>query len=140
MDYPTILPNQLPPVRIYRQPIEHAVADKLHASVKHGVTNTRLRDLYDLFVFCTRCKIDEDKLRGGFGKWRELYGTDVPASFDNIAAFGPAFASMDGKTWDALWTGSGWRVSVPELSAVIRTIRSAFEPAMAAAARSVGPP
>lgn len=68
VEYPSLLPGQLSPVRIWRQPIEWAVTDKVHAAFKHAGTNTRMRDYYDLYVICTRCDLDDGLLQRGFGK------------------------------------------------------------------------
>lgn len=134
VDFPSILPKHISPIRIYRQPIEHAIADKIHASVKHGAVNTRLRDLYDLYVFCTRCEVDEYKLQAWFGKWQKLYGTTVPSGFDHVAQFGRRFIEANDRDWNDMRRDAGWRVPVPDLAETMSTIRIAYEPAMALAA------
>lgn len=130
VDYPSLLPGQLSPVRIWRQPIEWAVTDKIHAAFKHAGTNTRMTDYYDLFVICTRCDLDDDLLRRGFGKWQSLFGQAAPGSIDDIASYGDAFVEANAADWDRLRLAGGWAVPAPDLKTVVRIIRDRIGPVM----------
>jgi len=50
--YPTLLDHPRPEVLVY--PREAVVAEKLEAMVSLGVTNSRMKDFYDLFVLASR--------------------------------------------------------------------------------------
>lgn len=47
IDYPALLDAPTPRVRAY--PIETVVAEKFHALATRGITNSRLKDYYDLY-------------------------------------------------------------------------------------------
>lgn len=51
LDYPTLL--TLPSPRLLVYPKETVVAEKFHAMVLLGMTNTRIKDFYDLWVLAT---------------------------------------------------------------------------------------
>ncbi len=48
MDYPTLL--NFPPPRLRAYPPETVVAEKLHAMVTLGAANSRMKDLYDIYL------------------------------------------------------------------------------------------
>ena len=122
VDYPSLLPS-LPPIRIMRQPVEYSIADKVHAAVKHAGTNTRLRDYYDLFVYATKCTIDDDRLREAFERTWRLFDDAVPGSIDDLSSYSDRFAVENEAAWAALRARSSWAVDVPDLATVIGTIK-----------------
>lgn len=128
VDYPSLL--DLEPVRIWRQPIEFAISDKVHASYKHGGRNTRLRDCYDMFVFLTKCAVDDDRLAAAFARSWPMYGTALPGSIDEIDGLTDTWAAGHERTWQALQSKSGWAVEVPPLTDVVRLIRERVAPAL----------
>lgn len=136
VDYPSLLPGQLGSVRIWRQPVEHSLTDKIHAAVKHGGLNTRLRDFYNMYCFCAREQLDDDRIRSGFGKWQALFNTEPPASIDDV--YSPAYVAEKAAAWDALRRSAGWSVPVPDLAAVVETIRDRLEPVVKACQTSYG--
>ena len=126
VDYPSLLPGQLGSVRIWRQPVEHSLTDKIHAAVKHGGLNTRLRDFYDMYCYCTRDTLDDDRIRSGFGKWQTLFQTEPPPSIDDV--YSAAYVDEKAGAWDALRKSAGWSVPVPGLAEVVATIRERIKP------------
>lgn len=50
IDFPTLLPGPAP--RLLAYPREAVVAEKLHAMVNLGITNTRMKDFFDLWFLC----------------------------------------------------------------------------------------
>ncbi|GAB5429391.1 MAG: nucleotidyl transferase AbiEii/AbiGii toxin family protein [Devosia indica] len=130
-DYPSLLDGHLSPVRIWRQPIEYGIADKIHAAVQHGEGNTRLRDYYDIFVGAGR-GLDADKLRAALITSWPLYGRDgLPPVIDDIGAFSDGFARASAEAWDQMRAQARWAVPVPDLETVCRTIRVAIGPVLA---------
>lgn len=131
VDYPSMLPG-LEPVRIYRQPIEYSIADKVHAGYQHAVGNTRLRDFYDLWVYLTKCTVDDDRLREAFQRSWRLFGTPLPDSIDAIRSYGAGFVERNSAAWIDLRDQSAWAVPVPELADVVALIRRRLEPVLMA--------
>lgn len=128
-DYPSLLPN-MPPVRIWRQPVEYSVADKVHAACRHAGTNTRLRDYYDLYVYATRCQLDPDRLRQAFAHTWQLFGDTPPANIDDVVSYGHDFVEQNSERWNGMRSGSKWAVPVPDLAEVVETIRSTISPVL----------
>lgn len=84
---PSLLPG-LEPIKIRRQPVEYSIADKLHAAARKGMGNSRLRDFYDMYVFSTRCQLDDDRLEAALRRVFPLYAdAPMPASWDEIPAY-----------------------------------------------------
>ena len=128
VDYPSLLPSQLSPIPVYRQPMECSIADKFHAAVRHGAGTGRLRDFYDVYVMMTRCQLDDDRIVAALRKTFPLYGSELPASVDDIAAYSDQFAAENAGRWGALRERSGWAVDVPDLATVVSTIRNRIGP------------
>ena len=60
-DYPTLL--DLPAPRLWTYPRETLVAEKFHAMVSRGMTNTRVKDLWDIACLARRFAFDGETLR-----------------------------------------------------------------------------
>ncbi|MDE2978783.1 MAG: nucleotidyl transferase AbiEii/AbiGii toxin family protein [Acidobacteriota bacterium] len=60
-DYPTLL--DLPAPRIWTYPRETLVAEKFDAMVSRGMTNTRVKDLWDIATLARRFAFDGETLR-----------------------------------------------------------------------------
>ena len=56
IDYPALLDAPAPHLRAY--PIETVVAEKFHALVTRGITNSRLKDFYDLRLIAETFELD----------------------------------------------------------------------------------
>ena len=131
-DYPSLLPGQLLPTRIWRQPMEYAIADKVHAFVQHEGENTRFRDYYDIYVMCSRGEIDNDKLKAAFLQSWPLYSqNDRPPPIEEIVAYGDTFANANADVWQSLASQAKWSVTVPDLATVCQTIRGRLGPILA---------
>ena len=61
-DYPTLL--DLPAPRLWTYPREAMVAEKFHAMVSRGETNSRVKDLWDIACLARRFAFDGETLRG----------------------------------------------------------------------------
>jgi len=60
IDYPTLLDAPAPHLRAY--PIETVVAEKFHALAIRGITNSRLKDYYDLWLIANTFELDRAPL------------------------------------------------------------------------------
>jgi predicted nucleotidyltransferase component of viral defense system len=76
MDFPTLLPGPAPRLRAY--PREAVVAEKLHAMVNLGMTNTRMKDFFDLWFLCRTFGFDGPPLRKAIRATFERRGTQLP--------------------------------------------------------------
>lgn len=61
INFPTILEEDSPNLRAYC--LETIVAEKFEAMVKLSLTNSRMKDFYDLYMILTEQKIDNDILK-----------------------------------------------------------------------------
>jgi hypothetical protein len=60
IDYPTLLDAPAPHLRAY--PIETVVAEKFHALAVRGITNSRLKDYYDLWLISETFELERAPL------------------------------------------------------------------------------
>lgn len=113
----------------YRLPdIEYAISDKVHVSHQHGGRNTRLQDAYDLYVFLTKCTVDEDRLREAFMRSWPIYGTELPASIDEIEGLTDDWAIERQSLWPKKAAKDGWSIEILPLLDVVRLIRERIGP------------
>ncbi len=132
-EYPSVLPKLFPSFPVRCQPFESMLADKVQAAVRKGEGTGRLRDFYDMTVLLTRADLDLDLAAGCFAKTFALYrsaafGTDVPVSAEEIAAFGPKFIADNAARWDTMRAKQGWRHPMPDLATVVETIKTRVQP------------
>lgn len=76
IDYPILLDNPVPRLRAY--PPEMVVAEKFEALVSLGITNSRLKDFYDLWSIAQTFKFRRSLLRDAVAHTFERRGTVVP--------------------------------------------------------------
>lgn len=89
LDYPTLLGGPAPRLRAY--PTETVVAEKFHALVSLGATNTRLKDFYDLWLIARTFRFTAGDLSKAiqrtFERRRTALPTEVPTGLsDRFAA------------------------------------------------------
>jgi predicted nucleotidyltransferase component of viral defense system len=76
MEYPTFFKNSpAPKIRAY--PTEAVVAEKLHALVKLGELNSRLKDFYDLYVIAKEFTFEGSRLSRAISATFERRRTDI---------------------------------------------------------------
>jgi predicted nucleotidyltransferase component of viral defense system len=97
-DYPSLLDLPLPRIRAYPQ--EAVVAEKLHAMVVLGETNSRYKDFYDLYVFARQFSFDGQRLTTAIAATFARRRTAVELALP--AALAPRFYA-DGER------AAGWR-------------------------------
>ena len=98
--YPTLLDDMPPPIlRVY--PIYTVIAEKLHAIVLLGMTNTRLKDYFDLQVLLDREEIDihilTEAISATFVRRGMPIQTELPIGLSDEFAKDPTRQ----KLWDA---------------------------------------
>jgi Nucleotidyl transferase AbiEii toxin, Type IV TA system len=123
LEYPTLLDFPRPRLRAYWP--ETTIAEKLHAMVLFGATNSRMRDFFDIYMLADREAFVMSRLARAVQATFERRRTPLPEVLP--LALTNEFAKVEGK--QAQWSGFRRRnrlESVPEdLAAVIERL-SAF--------------
>jgi Nucleotidyl transferase AbiEii toxin, Type IV TA system len=76
VEFPTILDFPKPLIRTY--PPETVIAEKFHALVDLGMTNSRLKDFYDLYVLLTHFEINKEQIKEALAATFEKRKTQLP--------------------------------------------------------------
>jgi hypothetical protein len=99
IDLPVLLDMPSPHLRAY--PPETVIAEKLHAIVTLGRTNSRMKDYYDVWMLMSTFKIEPDRLRRAIAATFARRGTAIPAMApDGLSeAFAADLAKQ--RQWDA---------------------------------------
>jgi predicted nucleotidyltransferase component of viral defense system len=127
MKYPTILDLPAPELLAYSK--ESAVAEKLEAMVKLGELNSRMKDLFDIWLLARSFDFEGAKLRDAITKTFKRRGTPIP--HDVPVALTEKFAGNRQK--QAQWAGFVRRIKLPDvlpLSALIEDLRAFLLPPM----------
>lgn len=130
--YPVLL-DDLPAPRLRAYPIYTVVAEKLHAIALLGMTNSRVKDYFDLSVLLERETLDADLLAQAIKATFERRGMTVPAELP--VGLTDEFAHDASR--QALWQSFVKKNELdPEpLAAIVGRLRLALEPALNRAAR-----
>jgi hypothetical protein len=130
--YPVLL-NDLPAPRLRAYPTYTVVAEKLHAIALLGMTNSRVKDYFDLSVLLERETLDADLLAQAIKATFERRGMTVPA--DLPVGLTDEFAHDASR--QALWQSFVKKneLDLEPLVAIVGRLRLALEPALNRAAR-----
>jgi hypothetical protein len=133
VEFPTLL--GMPPPRLRAHPRETVVAEKLEAMVTLGLSNSRMKDFFDLTVLARTFPFDGPVLLAGvavtFGR-RTLIPAALPVALDNL------FAADEAKQrqWEAFRKRGGPAVAgtVGDLGGVVAELATFLAPVLASAA------
>lgn len=130
--YPVLL-DDLPAPRLRAYPTYTVVAEKFHAIALLGMTNSRVKDYFDLSVLLERETLDADLLAQAIKATFERRGMVVP--FELPVGLTDEFAHDASRL--ALWQAFVKKNELaPEpLAAIVDRLRVALEPALNRAAR-----
>jgi hypothetical protein len=133
--YPAILGMDPPRLRAY--PRETVVAEKLEAMVKLGLTNSRMKDFYDLAILARTFPFTGPILRDAIAATFTRRGTEIPAT--TPVALTETFAGDETKQkqWQAFLKRSGLAEKAGDLSRIIVELAAFLGPPLAAAAQRV---
>jgi hypothetical protein len=130
--YPTILGMAPPRLRAY--PRETVVAEKLEAMVKLGLTNSRMKDFYDVAVlartFPFTGSVLRDAIRATFTRRQTALPLEAPVALTEVFATDVAKR----RQWAAFRRRSGLDGKIGELDEIIAEIAAFLGPALRAAA------
>jgi predicted nucleotidyltransferase component of viral defense system len=130
-EYPTLLKLPAPVLRAY--PRETVVAEKFQAMVALGITNSRMKDLYDLWFIGSTFQFDGAVLVQALKRTFVRRDTDIPKELPFSLSDDFADDSMKISQWRAFIRRTG--VLAPEeLMSVILFLRDFLLPPIAAAA------
>ncbi len=99
IDFPTIIDNELVP-RLKAYSVESAVSEKFEAAVDIGITNSRMKDFYDIYVLCLSQNFKADLLKEAIEATFKNRETTLS---DDLYIFGSEFTKDETrqKQWDA---------------------------------------
>jgi predicted nucleotidyltransferase component of viral defense system len=101
VEFPALL--NFPAPRVLSYPRETVVAEKFQAMVMLGMSNTRLKDFYDLWVLATDFSFDGNVLGAALTATFERRRTPLPQTISEVVALTPLFAadSQKQQVWKA---------------------------------------
>jgi hypothetical protein len=130
-EFPSILGQSLPRIRTY--PRETVVAEKFEAMVQLGMTNSRMKDYYDLWFMSRHFEFDGSTLAAAVRATFERRGTVIPGRFPIGLTMEYAADLNHVRQW-AAFTASLRIERTPDLGVVIDTISEFVLPPATAAA------
>jgi len=134
IDLPVLLDLPTPHLRAY--PRETVVAEKFHAMATLGLTNSRMKDFYDVWVVSKSYKFDSDRLVRAIAATFARRGTEVPDTLPD--AFTPEFFRNASKLqqWSAFVRDLS--ADIPSLEIVVSDLAAFLGPLAAEARRRKG--
>ena len=130
--YPVLL-DDLPAPRLRVYPIYTVVAEKLHAIASLGMTNSRVKDYFDLSVLLERETLDGDLLAQAIQATFERRGMAVPVELPVGLTDEFAHDASRQALWQAFVKKN--ELATEPLAAIVNRLRAALEPALKRAAR-----
>jgi predicted nucleotidyltransferase component of viral defense system len=129
--YPVLL-DDLPAPRLRAYPTYTVIAEKLHAIALLGMTNSRLKDYFDLSVLLERETLDTDLLAQAIKATFERRGMSVP----DAVPIGLTDEFAHDSSRQSLWLAFLKKNELPPepLPAIVDRLRSALAPALNRAA------
>jgi predicted nucleotidyltransferase component of viral defense system len=129
--YPVLL-DDLPAPRLRAYPTYTVIAEKLHAVALLGMTNSRLKDYFDLSVLLERETLDTDLLAQAIKATFERRGMSVP----DAVPIGLTDEFAHDSSRQSLWLAFLKKNELPPepLPAIVDRLRSALAPALNRAA------
>ena len=133
-EYPVLL-EDFPAPRLRTYPVYTVISEKLHAIALLGMTNSRVKDYLDLWVMLDRESLNMNTLAQAISATFTRRGMTVPT--DLPMGLSDEFSADPSR--QALWTAFVRKndLAMIPLADVVTRIRSALEPAMGLAARTL---
>lgn len=133
VELPSLLDKPAPRLRAYQK--ETAIAEKCQALVTLGMTNTRMKDFYDLWYLSRAYTFEGSLLADALQATFTRRETEYPAN-GLLLALSDTFVrdALKQQQWRAFLGKAALRKGVAELGPVIEQIRSFLQPPLAALA------
>lgn len=122
--FPSLLDMSEPRIKIY--PKATVVAEKIETIVQRGISNSRMKDYYDLWILCNDTSLDKVKtalaVKRTFSRRKTPLPTVCPTGLAN------EFATNRDKIvqWESFLHKSRLDNSVPDFPEIIKTIRDFY--------------
>jgi hypothetical protein len=126
IEFPTMLPLPGPVIRAYAR--ETVVAEKLHAMVALRMTNTRMKDFFDLWFLSREFEFQGPQLVAAIRSTFERRQTPVPVELPLALTETFALDATKGMQWAAFLARSGVVDTALSLPKVVSVIRSFLAP------------
>ena len=114
-DYPTILDLPVPRLSCYNK--ETAIAEKLQAMVKLDILNSRMKDIYDIWILSRRFEFDSLSLANAIVNTFKRRGTEITT---NVTTFTEKYYHNEEK--NAQWKGFIKRSKVSNIPADLEEV------------------
>jgi len=124
LEYPTLLDFPAPKLRAY--PRETMVAEKFHALVKLGVTNSRMKDFYDLWILAREFQFDGRLLSQAIEATFRRQKTELPAA--DPLPLTAEFAKNKAGQWRAFLRKNGLEADAADLERVTEELQGFLLP------------
>jgi predicted nucleotidyltransferase component of viral defense system len=115
IDYPALLDAPAPHLRAY--PIETVVAEKFHALAVRGITNSRLKDYYDLWLIAETFELDRAPLAAAVRQTFERRATALPQ--EKPTGLSEAYVETWGDQWRTFRTRDRMAAAPEQLATVV---------------------
>ena len=125
INFPTILAEPSPNLHAYC--LETIIAEKFEAITKLALTNSRMKDFYDLYMILTEQHLNTDALKKAIKATFENRKT--PLIPNPIAFTSTFYADADKqRQWQAFLNKRGIQSAPSDLKTVVKTIKEALTP------------
>ena len=122
-ELPTLLDSPSPKLLCYSR--ESVIAEKFEATIKLGELNSRMKDLYDIWLLSRQFEFGGSELAEAIRLTSENRGTEIPHV---ITAFTEEFIISKDKQWTAFYKRLG-REHIPvEFSEVVIGVKDFLQP------------
>ena len=128
-DYPVLLDMPAPRLRGYAR--ETVIAEKFQAMVDLGMTNSRMKDYYDLWMMSQAFEIDRSRLAGAISATFARRGTAIPDAVPEGLSRAFAEDAVKRQQWRSFKQDLG--VDPGPLDGVVGALQAFLMPAAAAA-------
>lgn len=115
IDYPALLDLPAPRLRAY--PIETVVAEKFHAIATRGITNSRLKDYYDLWLIAHTFELEGEPLAAAVRQTFARRETALPQ--EKPTGFSQAYVVAWGDQWRTFLTRERMAAAPEQLATVV---------------------
>jgi predicted nucleotidyltransferase component of viral defense system len=112
-------------IRVY--PTEAILAEKIHPIVNLGKFNSRMKDIYDLWLIASNKRIDGKTFSKALRITFENRNTSFPK---NLVIFGEDYIDKNKNLWDSIGKKLQSEKDLPELSNVIKQLHAFLIPIM----------
>ena len=115
IDYPTLLDAPAPHLRAY--PVETVVAEKFHALATRGMTNSRLKDYYDLWLIADMFELERAPLAAAVRQTFALRETALPQ--EKPTGLTDAYVETWGSQWRTFLSRERMATAPEQLATVV---------------------